>query len=73
LAYNAFSVMARVVAGALGLDERDAERVPAHIADGVAATYAGMMIALPPDWWRRYDQLPAATLGQIVRMLAVHV
>lgn len=73
LAYNAFSVMTRVVGGALGLDERDAERVPSHIADGVTATYAGMMIALPPDWWRRYDQLPAATLGQIVRMLAVHV
>jgi len=31
------------------------------------------MIALPPDWWQRYDQLPATTLGQIVRMLAVHV
>ncbi|VWD33401.1 prevent-host-death protein [Burkholderia lata] len=73
LAYNAFSVMTRVVGGALGLDERDVERVPSHIADGVTATYAGMMIALPPDWWRRYDQLPAATLGQIVRMLAVHV
>lgn len=73
LAYNAFSVMTRVISGALGLDERDAERVPSHIADGVTATYAGMMIALPPDWWRRYDQLPAATLGQIVRMLAVHV
>ncbi|MEN2472267.1 type II toxin-antitoxin system Phd/YefM family antitoxin [Burkholderia sp. GS2Y] len=72
-AYNAFSVMTRVVVGALGLDERDAERVPLHIADSVAATYAGMMIALPPGWWRRYDQLPAATLGQIVRMLAVHV
>lgn len=73
LAYNAFSVMTRMVGGALGLDERDVERVPSHIADGVAATYAGMMIALPPDWWRRYDQLPAATLGQIVRMLAAHV
>ncbi len=72
-AYNAFSVMMRVVVGALGLDERDAERVPLHIADSVAATYAGMMIALPPGWWRRYDQLPATTLGQIVRMLAVHV
>ncbi|KVK85566.1 prevent-host-death protein [Burkholderia cepacia] len=73
LAYNAFSVMTRVVGGALGLDERDAQRVPSHIAEGVAATYAGMMIALPPDWWRRYDRLPAATLGQIVRMLAVQV
>ena len=47
--------------------------MPSLIADGVTATYAGMMIALPPDWWQRYDQLPATTLGQIVRMLAVHV
>ncbi|WP_176050149.1 transposase [Burkholderia sp. BCC1644] len=72
-AYNAFSVMTRVVGGALDLDARDAERLPSLIADGVAATYAGMMIALPPDWWARYDQLPATTLGQIVHMLAVHV
>ncbi|MFP3480199.1 type II toxin-antitoxin system Phd/YefM family antitoxin, partial [Burkholderia sp. SIMBA_057] len=43
------------------------------IADGVTAVYAGMMVALPPDWWRRYDQLPATTLGQLVRLLAVHV
>ncbi|UEP31344.1 MULTISPECIES: type II toxin-antitoxin system Phd/YefM family antitoxin [unclassified Burkholderia] len=73
LAYNAFSVMTQVVGAALDLDARDAERLPSHIADGVAAIYAGMMIALPPDWWRRYDQLPATTLGQIVRVLAVHV
>ncbi|WP_321897371.1 type II toxin-antitoxin system Phd/YefM family antitoxin [Burkholderia cepacia] len=73
LAYNAFSVMTQAVGAALDLDARDAERLPSHIADGVAAIYAGMMIALPPDWWRRYDQLPATTLGQIVRLLAVHV
>nr|WP_234015370.1 transposase [Burkholderia sp. BE12] len=72
-AYNAFSVMTRVVGGALDLDARDVARLPSLIADGVTATYAGMMIALPPDWWQRYDQLPATTLGQIVRMLAVHV
>ncbi|KVT16631.1 prevent-host-death protein [Burkholderia sp. MSMB1078WGS] len=72
-AYNAFSVMTRVVGGALDLDARDVARLPSLIADGVTATYAGMMIALPPDWWQRYDRLPATTLGQIVRMLAVHV
>ncbi len=72
-AYNAFSVMTRVVGGTLDLDARDVERLPALIGDGVAATYAGMMIALPPDWWQRYDQLPATALGQIVRMLAAHV
>ena len=65
--------MTRVVGGALALDARDVARLPSLIADGVTATYAGMMIALPPDWWQRYDQLPATTLGQIVRMLAVHV
>lgn len=73
LAYNVFGVMANVVTHALELDARDAERLPAHIAAGVAAAYAGMMIALPPDWWRRYDQMPAATLAQIVRLLAIHV
>ncbi|MFJ1208695.1 transposase [Burkholderia pyrrocinia] len=72
-AYNAFSVMTRVVGAALDLDARDVERLPSLIADGVTATYAGMMIALPPEWWERYDQLPATALGQIVRMLAVHV
>ncbi|MBR7971583.1 type II toxin-antitoxin system Phd/YefM family antitoxin [Burkholderia vietnamiensis] len=72
-AYNALSVMMRVVGGALDLDARDVARLPSLIAEGVTATYAGMMIALPPGWWQRYDQLPATTLGQIVRMLAVHV
>lgn len=73
MAYNAFAAMTSVVRAALELDARDVERLPSHIADGVAATYAGMMIALPPEWWRRYDQLPATTLGQIVRLLAAHV
>ncbi|AOI73688.1 prevent-host-death protein [Burkholderia ubonensis] len=73
MAYNAFAAMTSVVRTALDLDARDVERLPSHIADGVAATYAGMMIALPPVWWRRYDQLPATTLGQIVRLLAAHV
>gem|GEM_PF-735600 len=73
LAYNVFGVMANVVTHALELDARDAERLPAHIAAGVAAAYAGMMIALPPDWWRRYDQMPATALAQIVRLLAIHV
>ncbi|MFA8388888.1 type II toxin-antitoxin system Phd/YefM family antitoxin [Burkholderia ubonensis] len=73
MAYNAFAAMTSVVRAALDLDARDVERLLSHIADGVAATYAGMMIALPPVWWRRYDQLPATTLGQIVRLLAAHV
>ncbi|WP_185732293.1 type II toxin-antitoxin system Phd/YefM family antitoxin [Burkholderia sp. Bp8963] len=73
IAYNVCGVMANAVRAALDLDAREVERLPSHIAAGVRAAYAGMMIALPPSWWRRYDQLPATALGEAVRLLAGHV
>lgn len=73
VAYNVYGVMARAVQAALDLDARDVDRLPSHIATGVRMAYAGMMIALPPAWWRRYDQLPATALGEAVRLLAGHV
>ncbi|RAS38966.1 antitoxin Phd_YefM of type II toxin-antitoxin system [Paraburkholderia bryophila] len=73
LAYNVFSAMIGVVENTLDLDERDSERLPLHMANGIQAAYGGMMIALPPDNWRRYDRLPDAALRDIARHLAVHV
>ncbi|WP_230965187.1 type II toxin-antitoxin system Phd/YefM family antitoxin [Burkholderia pseudomultivorans] len=73
VAYNVYGVMAHAVRAALDLDARDLDRLPLHIATGVRAAYAGMMIALPPAWWRRYDRLPATALGETVRLLAGHV
>ncbi|WP_232833599.1 type II toxin-antitoxin system Phd/YefM family antitoxin [Paraburkholderia kururiensis] len=73
LAWNALSAMQAAVNGALDLDDRDLGRLPAYIAAGVDATYAGMMIALPPESWARYDRLGATDLGEIVQHLAVHV
>ncbi|PQV46069.1 IS4 family transposase [Paraburkholderia sp. BL21I4N1] len=73
LAYNVFSAMIGVVKNALDLDERDSERLPQHMASGIEGAYGGMMIALPPDNWRRYDRLPDAALREIARHLAVHV
>ncbi|NIE89179.1 type II toxin-antitoxin system Phd/YefM family antitoxin, partial [Burkholderia sp. Tr-860] len=72
-AYNVFSVMTGAVSGELALDTRDAERLPAHIAAGVRAAYLGMMIALPPAWWQRYDHLSIGTLGTLLRLLAHHL
>ncbi len=72
-AYNVFSVMTSAVTGELALDARDAERLPAHIAGGVRGAYIGMMIALPPAWWQRYDLLSIGTLGTLLRLLAHHV
>lgn len=73
LAYNVFSAMIGVVKNALDLDARDSERLPLHMANGIEGAYGGMMIALPPDNWRRYDRLPDAALRDIARHLAVHV
>ncbi|QDQ81813.1 type II toxin-antitoxin system Phd/YefM family antitoxin [Paraburkholderia megapolitana] len=73
VAYNVLSVMLGAVRSTLALDAHDLEGLPLHISTGIEAAYGGMMIALPPENWRRYDQLPAAELGQIVRRLAVHI
>ncbi|BCQ56868.1 hypothetical protein BLKGLAD_59300 [Burkholderia gladioli pv. gladioli] len=72
-AYNVFSVMTGAVAGELELDARELERLPLHVAAGVRLAYAGMMIALPPAWWRRYDHLSIGSLGTLLGLLAHHV
>ncbi|GAB7537862.1 type II toxin-antitoxin system Phd/YefM family antitoxin [Burkholderia sp. 3C] len=72
-AYNVFSVMTQAMAVELELDARDLERLPSHLAAGVRAAYTGMMIALPPAWWRRYDHLSIGSLGALLRLLAHHV
>jgi hypothetical protein len=73
VAYNILSMMLDVVGDTHDLDSHDLEGLPFHIAAGVEAAYAGMMIALPSRNWQRYDQLPAAELAEIVRRLAVHI
>lgn len=73
LAYNVFSSMISVVKNAIDLDERDIERLPFHISTGIEVAYGGMMIALPPESWRRYDKLSDVELRDIARQLAVHV
>lgn len=73
LAYNVLAAMIGVVRQNIELDERDLERLPAHIASGMETAYGGMMIALPPDNWRRYDTLSDPALRDLAQQLAVHV
>ncbi|WP_445223335.1 type II toxin-antitoxin system Phd/YefM family antitoxin [Burkholderia sp. Ac-20379] len=72
-AWNVCSVMTTAATGELDLEARDAARLPAQIAASMRSAYAGMMIALPPAWWRRYDHLSIGTLGSLAKLLAHHV
>ncbi|WP_233834866.1 type II toxin-antitoxin system Phd/YefM family antitoxin [Paraburkholderia sp. ZP32-5] len=73
IAHNTLVAMVNAVDGELGLGVRDIERLCIQMASGVCETYKGMMIALPPECWRRYDQMIVPEVGEIVRCLAEHV
>jgi len=73
IAHNTLIAMVNAVDGELGLGVRDIERLCVQMASGVGETYKGMMIALPPECWRRYDQMIVPEIGEIVRCLAEHV
>jgi hypothetical protein len=73
IAHNTLIAMVNAVDGELGLGVRDIERLCIQMASGVCETYKGMMIALPPECWRRYDQMIVPEVGEIVCCLAEHV
>jgi hypothetical protein len=73
LAYNVLSAMAGAVIHENELDARDRLRLPHYMATGVRTAYAGMMIAVPSEFWQRYDQLAPDDLCDILRKIAPHV
>jgi len=73
IAHNTLIAMVNAVDGELGLGTRDIDRLCIQMAAGVCETYKGMMIALPSEFWRRYDQMIVPEVGEIVRCLADRV
>ncbi|WP_146013961.1 type II toxin-antitoxin system Phd/YefM family antitoxin [Trinickia dabaoshanensis] len=73
LAYNMLSTMMRAVASTLELDRRELAKLSQHMTAGIGAAYPGMMIALPPEDWRRFDTLPDAEMREILGRLAIHL
>jgi hypothetical protein len=72
-AYNVLSAIARAVGSQQEISEREFERWPSSVAASISTTYAGMLIALPEEFWQRYDQMTPHELTQIVDALAAHV
>ncbi|MGG1948130.1 type II toxin-antitoxin system Phd/YefM family antitoxin [Trinickia sp. NRRL B-1857] len=73
LAYNMLSTMLRVVGSTLELEEREVAKLVPRITTGISAAYTGMMIALPPEDWRRFDTLPDSEVREILWRLAIHL
>lgn len=73
LAYNVLSEIATAVRIRHELDTSDIELSPYCLASEIRATYAGMMIAVPPEVWQAYDLLTSAQLGHKLIKIATHV
>lgn len=72
-AYNVLSAIVRVVEAQQELNEREFERLPSHVASGITATYAGMMVAFGEEHWQRYDRMTPHELAPLVDAIAAHV
>lgn len=73
LAYNVLSVIGTAVRIQHELDTGDIELSPYYLASEIRATYAGMMIAVPPEIWEGYDPLTPAQLSRELLKIATHV
>nr|WP_254616002.1 transposase [Cupriavidus basilensis] len=73
LAYNVLSVIVSAVRIRHELDTGEFELSPYYLASEIRATYAGMMIAVPPEVWQAYDLLTPAQLGRELIKMATHV
>jgi IS4 transposase len=72
VAYNVLSVVKGALRSVYG-DEAVEEVSGYYLADEIAGTHRGMMIAIPEDEWVVFAGLTASALGEILRGLAAQV
>ena len=72
-AYNLLAALKAALRAAHGAEKIEAELSGYYVADEVAATYRGMMIAIPPHEWLALRALSAADLATLLRELASRV
>ena len=69
-AYNVLGVIKGALRAAHG-EAKVTEEVSAYyVANEMARTYAGMMIAIPEDCWRKFAGMTAKKLGRVLKELA---
>ena len=66
VAYNILAVVKAALRGVHGVEKIEQEFSGYYLADEIATTYRGMMIAIPPEQWGIFRQW---TIPQLVQML----
>ena len=72
LAYNTRAVLQSAVWSAHKLYTSELELSSFYFADEIRTHYAGMMMAVAPAAWERYDKLTAAQLARVLLQMARH-
>ncbi|MCP4203363.1 MAG: transposase, partial [bacterium] len=73
VAYNILAVVRASLGAVHGTEKIDREFSPYHLAHEIAATYQGMMIAIPPEEWAIFRALSVAQMGELLRQMATKV
>jgi IS4 transposase len=73
VAYNILSVVKAALRSVHGAKVVADEVSGYYLADEVAGTYRGMMIAIPEDEWAVFHDLSPVALGEVLQELARHV
>ncbi len=73
VAYNVLSVVQAALRSVHGTDKVETEISTYYLADEIKGTYRGMMIAIPPQEWRVFQNMTFTQLSEILKHLASHV
>ena len=73
VAYNLLSAVKAALRSVHGTDKIETEVSSYYLADEIKGTYRGMMIAIPPEEWRVFQNMTFTELSQILKCVACHV
>jgi hypothetical protein len=70
LAFNVLAVIRAALRAAHGVEEVEEELSTYYLAEEIAGTYRGMMVALPEESWEVFGVMTAAQFAQVLKELA---
>lgn len=70
VAYNVLSAVQAALRSVHGTDQVETEISSYYLADEIKGVYRGMMIAIPPQEWRVFQNITFIELSQILKHLA---
>jgi hypothetical protein len=70
VAYNVLSAVQAALRSVHGAEKIQTEISSYYLADEIKGTYRGMMIAIPPEQWRVFQNITFTELSQILKHLA---